>query len=230
MSGVTDTEKLRSSFFMKKPFIILGALLVMLVVAVPVITRILGPQLIYVSAPAGKPLSEVDVPRPETSLLAVSIGVELATLEKMANEKVPPEFEGAEQKDFHKNLKGGGYAWKVARGPIEFKNNGTHLTFAAPIQEAARFQGTLDAKIVQIPLNTTAELAGLAGGNLSPVIAPDWSITPNLTPALNLSQASLALGNLGKLDVSDILGGSVGQYIQQEAHKLAPALRQSILI
>ena len=81
---------------------------------------------------------------------------------------------------------------------------------------------------MQIPLNTTAEIAGIAGGTLSPSIAPDWSINPNLTPALNLSQASLSLGSLGKLDVSDILGSSVGQYIQQEAQKLAPALRQSI--
>ena len=228
MSGVTGTETSGHLSFMKKLLIILGAVLVMLVVAIPVTTRILGPRLIYVSAPAGKPLDEVDVPRPETSLLAVSIGIELATLAALANEKVPPEFEGAEQKDFHKNLKRGGYAWKVARGPIAFQNNGTQLTFAAPIQGAAQFQGTLDAKIVQIPLNTTAELAGVAGGSLSPSIAPDWSITPNLTPALNLSQASLSLGSLGKLDVSDILGGSVGQYIQQEAQKLAPALRQSI--
>lgn len=228
MSRITGSMASGHPSFMKKLLIILSAVLVMLVVGVPVTTRILGPRLIYVSAPGGKPLGEVDAPRPETSLLAVSIGIELATLAALANEKVPPEFEGAEEKDFHKNLKAGGYAWKVTRGPIAFQNNGSHLTFTAPIQGAAQFQGTLDAKIVQIPLNTTAELAGIAGGSLSPTIAPDWSITPNLTPALNLSQASLSLGSLGKLDVSDILGSSVGQYIQQEAQKLAPALRQSI--
>ena len=228
MSRVTGTKASGRPSFMKKLLIILGAVLVMLVFGVPVTTRILGPRLIYVSAPGGKPLGEVDAPRSETSLLAVSIGIELATLAALANEKVPPKFEGVEEKDFHKNLKGGSYAWKVARGPFAFQNHGSHLTFAAPIQGAAQFQGTLDAKIVQIPLNTTAEIAGIAGGTLSPSIAPDWSINPNLTPALNLSQASLSLGSLGKLDVSDILGSSIGQYIQQEAQKLAPALSMTL--
>ena len=213
---------------MKKLFTILAAVLVMLVVAVPVTTRILGPRLIYVTAPTGTPLGEFDSPRPETSLIAVSIGIDLAMLADLANEKVPPQFESSEQMNFHKNLKGGAYAWKVARGPIAFENSGTHLTFAAPIEGTAQLQGMLDAKIVQVPLKTTAKLAGSAGGSLSPTIASDWSIVPNLTPSLNLSQASVSLGGLGKLDISSILGGSVGQYIQKEAQKLAPALRQSI--
>ena len=213
---------------MKKLLIILAAVLVTLVVAVPVTTRILGPRLIYVSAPTGTSLGEVDSPRPETSLIAVSIGIDLAMLADLANENVPPRFESSEKMEIHKNLKGGAYSWKVARGPIAFENSGTHLTFAAPIEGTAQLQGMFDAKIVQVPLNTTAELAGSAGGSLSPAIASDWSIISNLTPTLNLSQASVSLGGIGKLDISSILGGSVGQYIQKEAQKLAPALRQSI--
>ena len=115
---------------MKKLLIILAAVLVTLVVAVPVTTRILGPRLIYVSAPTGTSLGEVDSPRPETSLIALSIGIDLAMLADLANENVPPRFESSEKMEIHKNLKGGAYSWKVARGPIAFENSGTHLTLA----------------------------------------------------------------------------------------------------
>tara|TARA_R110002096_G_scaffold387471_4_gene581657 strand:- start:3383 stop:4879 length:1497 start_codon:yes stop_codon:yes gene_type:complete len=213
---------------MKKVLIIVAALLALIFVAIPITTRVLGPRLILVDAPSGNPIGEFDIPRPETSLLAVSIGVPMTMLSELANTNVPLEFEGSEQKDFHKNIKGGGYAWKAARGPITFQNSGTNLGFATEIQGAAQFQGNLDAKIIQIPLNSTAQLAGVAGGTLSPSIAPDWSIIPNLVPALNLSQASLSLGGIGQIDISDILGGSIGQYVQKEAQRLAPSLQNSL--
>ncbi len=213
---------------MKKVLVIVATVIVLILVGIPVSTRILGPRFIAVGAPTGKPIGEFDIPRPETSLLAVSIGVPLSMLNELANTRVPEEFEGSEQKDFHKNIKSGGYAWKAARGPIVFQNTGTSLAFAAAIQGAAQFQGNLDAKIIQIPLNGTADIAGTAGGTLSPEIQPNWSINPNLVPALNLSQASLSLGSIGKIDISDILSGSVGQLVQKEAQKLAPELNKSL--
>ncbi|MEM9281670.1 MAG: DUF4403 family protein [Verrucomicrobiota bacterium] len=213
---------------MKKVLIILAAVVAVLVLAIPVATRFLGPRFIFVDAPSGNPLGEFDIPRAESSLLAVSIRVPMTMLSEVANANVPTEFEGSEQKDFHKRVRGGGYAWKAVRGPIVFQNTGSNLAFAAPIQGAARFQGNLDAKIIQIPLNTTAQLAGVAGGTISPVVAPDWSITPNLVPSLNLTEASLGLGQLGQLDISSLLSGTFGQYIQTEAQRLAPSLKKGI--
>lgn len=213
---------------MKKVPLFIAIAIVAVLVIVPLAARFVGPKMIYVSPPSGTPIGEFDFPRPETSVLGVSIKVPMTILNDLINKEVPEQFQGQEQTNITKRIQNGGYAWAVARGKIEFQNTGTNLAFAAPFTGAARFQGDLDAKILTLPLDSTAELSGMGGGILNPVITPDWQIDPNLVPQLNLTNASLSLGALGTIDISDILGGTLGQMLQSELGKLAPALGQEL--
>lgn len=213
---------------MKKVMLILVALVVAALLAVFVGARILGPKLISVVAPSGTPIGEFDVPRPETSLLAVNIAVPVTLLNEIANAEVPPRFEGSEEKNFHKTIKQGSYAWDVTRGEIQFQNTGSQLAFSVPFDGTAQVKGNLDAKILSVPIDGTVDVGGTAGGTLVPQVMPDWQINPNLTPTLDLNKAALSLGQLGKMDISDLLGSSLGKYLQRETRKLTPSFKKSL--
>src|SRR6056297_2889753 len=98
---------------MKKFFLIAAVFLLALVVALPLATRYLGPRMIFVDPPTGRPIGEFDLPRPETSLVAVNVAIPVEMMTTLANSKIPREFEGGEQKDFHQRIKRGRYAWKA---------------------------------------------------------------------------------------------------------------------
>lgn len=213
---------------MKKVMLILAALVVAALLAVFVGARILGPRLISVVAPSGTPIGEFDIPRPETSLLAVNIAVPVTLLNEIANAEVPPRFEGSEEKNFHKTIKQGSYAWDVTRGEIRFQNTGSQLAFSVPFDGTAQVKGNLDAKILSVPIDGSVDVGGTAGGTLVPQVMPDWQINPNLTPALDLNKAALSLGQLGKMDISDLLGSSLGKYLQRETRKLTPSFKKSL--
>ncbi len=211
---------------MKKILLILGILLAGGIILIPLATRFVGPKMIRVSPPSGKPIGKFDVPRPEVSIFALKIGIPLSMLSEAANSQAPKRIRGSENKSIHKNIKNGAYAWDVTRGDIQFQSQGDGLAFGAPIQGAARISGALDAKFIQIPLNSTVELGGVVGGKLSPVIAPDWKVNPNLVPHLNLSKANLNIGGLGKIDVTGLLSSSLSGFVQKEAQKLTPAFKK----
>jgi len=213
---------------MKKIMLILAVLVVTALLAVFVGARILGPKLISVVAPSGTPIGEFDVPRPETSLLAVNIAVPVSLLNEIANAEVPPRFEGSEEKNFHQTIKQGSYAWDVTRGEIQFQNTGSQLAFSVPFDGTAQVKGNIDAKILSVPIDGSVDVGGTAGGTLVPQVMPDWQINPNLTPTLDLNKAALSLGQLGKMDISDLLGSSLGKYLQRETRKLTPSFRKSL--
>jgi len=213
---------------MKKLLLILAAVAVLGLLAVFVGAKILGPKLISVAAPSGTPIGEFDTPKPETSLLGLHIALPMTLLDELANAEVPETFQGEEQNNFHKRISHGAYSWDVKRGPIRFRNTGSNLTFTLPFEGKAKLQGELDAAIVNIPLNGSADLGGNAGGTLAPVVLPDWGVEANLTPDLQLNKAVLQLGQLGRIDIGDFLGGSLGQYLQKEARKITPSLRKRL--
>lgn len=213
---------------MKKVMLILAVLVVAALLAVFVGARFLGPKLISVVAPSGTPIGEFDVPRPETSLLAVNIAAPVSLLNEIANAEVPTRFEGSEEKNFHKTIKEGSYAWDVTRGEIQFQNTGSQLAFSVPFDGTAQVKGNIDAKILSVPIDGTVDVGGTAGGTLVPQVMPDWQINPNLTPTLDLNKAALSLGQLGKMDISDLLGSSLGKYLQRETRKLTPSFKKSL--
>jgi hypothetical protein len=213
---------------MKTVLIVLAALLLAGVAAVFIGARVLGPRLISVTAPTGTPIGELDVPRAETSLLAINIVVPVSLLSEIANSEVPATFTGDEKNEIHKRIKNGSYAWDVKRGDIVFQNLGDKLSFSVPFDGKANISGDIDAKILSIPVNGSVDVGGTAGGVLVPEILPDWQINPNLVPNLELSKAVLSLGQIGKIDLSDLIGGSLGKYLQKETRKITPALRKSL--
>lgn len=213
---------------MKKLLLILAAAAALGLLSVFLGAKILGPKLISVAAPSGTPIGEFDAPRPETSLLGLHIALPVALLEELANAEVPETFQGQDRKNFHKRISDGAYSWDVKRGPIQFRNTGGSLAFSFPFEGKAALQGELDAAIVKIPLNGNADLGGTAGGTLAPLVLPDWTVDANLTPDLRLDKAALQLGQLGRLDIGEFLGGSLGQYLQKEARKITPSLRKRL--
>ncbi len=213
---------------MKKVLVALAILVVAGLAAVFLGVRIVGPRLLAVAAPGGDPIGEFDLPRPETSLLALRIAVPVTLLDELANRELPPRFEGGERRDFHKRITNGAYSWDVTRGEIRFRNTGSGLAFAAPFEGKAALQGEIDAVIAKIPLSGKADLAGTAGGTLAPEVQADWSVEANLVPELDLQKAALSLGQLGRIDVGEFLGGNLGQFLQTEARKVTPALRKHL--
>lgn len=213
---------------MKKLLIAAALVVAAALLAVFLGAKILGPKLISVAAPTGDPIGEHDSPKPETSLLALGIAVPVSLLDELANAEVPETFTGEEKKNFHNRIKNGAYAWDVKRGPIRFRNTGGGLAFTVPFEGKAKLQGDLDAAILTVPLDGSADLAGNAGGTLTPEVLGDWSVNPNLVPELDLKKGVLQLGQLGRIDVSDFLSGSLGQYLQKETRKLTPALRKTL--
>ena len=210
-------------FLLALIIILLGGIL-----SIPLMTRVLGPKMIFVSPPTGQPIGEFDHPRSETSVLAVNLLMPVSMMNQLANQKAPEKFSGTGDKSIHKRLQNGRYAWEAARGPIEFQNTGQALAVAAPFAGVAQFAGEIDAKILMIPLRTNAEIGGHLGGTMTPVVTPAWQINPQFVPQVHLSKAVLSLGQLGSMDVSDLLGSSLGQYVQREAGKLAPALGKEL--
>lgn len=217
---------------MKKPLVVIAliAALVLAAVSIAVLVgaRIVGPRLISVAAPSGVPLGEHDVPRPEPSRLALHLVVPLSLLDEVANAEVPPTFRGTGTKNFHKRIRNGTYSWEVARREIRFQNRGDQLAFAVPFEGQAHLKGELDAAILTLPFTGQAAVAGVASGTLKPEIGPNWQVIPNLVPDVKLDKASLQLGQLGSVEIGDFLGGNLGQYLQKEARKFAPALRKSL--
>ncbi|MEM1444110.1 MAG: DUF4403 family protein [Verrucomicrobiota bacterium] len=196
---------------MKKVLLILAAVVLSLLIILPLATRYLGPRMIYVDPPTGRPIGEFDLPKPESSLVSINVAIPLEMMTTLANTKVPAEFEGGEQKDFHKRIRRGRYAWKAVRGDIAFENSGTNLAFATAFRGGARFQGDIDAKIVTLPLNSTVEIGGVVGGTMSPSITPQWQIDPRFVPQLRLSEANLSFAGIGGIDISDLLNSTLSQ-------------------
>lgn len=213
---------------MKKILLIAAAVLLCLVMLLPLATRYLGPRMIFVDPPTGQPIGEFDLPRSETSLVAINVAIPVEMMTTLANSKVPAEFEGGEQKDFHQRIKRGRYAWKAVRGDIAFENTGSNLAFATQFRGGARFQGDIDAKIVMLPLNSTVEIGGIVGGSMTPVVTPNWLIDPKFVPRLRLSEANLSIGGLGGIDISNMLNSTLSQFVQKEAAKLMPALSREL--
>lgn len=212
-----------------KKFLLVAAIVIVGGLASIVITsRVLGPRLISVSAPKGQPIGEFDFPRKEISQLSVDVVVPLDALGQIANERIPTEFEGADEKSVHERIRDARYAWKVARGDIAISNSGESLAFAAPFGGAAKLQAKIDARILTVPIDSDVALGGAIGGTLRPSVTPEWEIDPGLVPAVELTKAQLSLGRLGTIDASGLLGGSVAGLIQREAGKLVPAIQRKL--
>ncbi len=213
---------------MKKILVALAIVVVAAVLSVFLLLRVLGPRLVSAPPPSGNPIGEYDAPRPETSLLALRIAVPVSVLDEIASRELPLNFQGGETRDFHRMVSRGAYSWDIVRGEVSFRNTGESLAFSVPFEGKAKVQGEIDAVVARFPLSGEADLAGKAAGTLEPKVQLDWTVEPNLQPALELEKATLSLGRIGSVEIGEILGGGLGRLVQQQSGLIAPALRQGL--
>jgi hypothetical protein len=190
--------------------------------------RLLGPKLISVAPPSGRAIGAFDHPRTETSMLAVRVAVPVALVARIANEQAQEEFEGSGSGEIHRRVKNGAYAWKARRGEISVENTGQALRFSTGFAGGARFRGEVDARIVSIPIDTSAELQGVAMADASPRLTPDWQVDPGLVPVIQLTDAKVGLGGLGNIDLGGMLGGHLGDWLREAVRKNTPAIRRQL--
>ncbi len=202
--------------------IVLGTLAVAFVAAVPLFTKWIGPRLIRVPPPTGDPIGEFDTPKPETSVIAVRVEIPVSALEVAANREAPREIGESERRDFHRRVSNGTLQWQLVRGDISLSNTGRALAFSLPMRGAARATGLLDARILTLPIDSSADLAGTISGTMEIAIDPNWRILPNLTPTIQLTRADLSLGRIGKVSARSLIEDAATPIIQREAAKLGP--------
>lgn len=164
------------------------------------------------------------VPKRERSSLAVRLDLPLDALALMANEQIPDDISGMEQKNLHQRIRNGQVQYQIVPGDIAFRNSGVNLGFAVPIRGAALASGDLDIRFLQLPIQGRADLAGTIYGTIEPRFTTDWRVTPNLIPDLDLTQAEFTLGGLGTIAAEEWIERAANPMIQEEAEKLAQSL------
>ena len=196
--------------------------------AIPFVTKVIGPSLLNVDPPSGEVIGEVDYPKTETSHLSVKLVLPIAALESLANKHKPKEFGEAGKKNFHKRVRNGALQWKLIPGKISLENTGRNLGFSVPIQGAAAASGEIDAKLVQVPVQGTADLGGTINGTMKPEVSESWQISPNLNPALKLSRANISIGSIGSFSARSLIEEAANPIIKREAAKIGPQLRKEL--
>lgn len=177
-----------------------------------------------VEPPAESGEGQYRVPKRERSSLAVRLDLPLDVLARMANEQIPDDISGMEQKNLHQRIRNGQVQYQIVPGDIAFRNSGVNLGFAVPIRGAALASGDLDIRFLQLPIQGRADLAGTIYGTIQPRLTPDWRVTPNLIPDLDLTQAEFTLGGLGTIAAEEWIERAANPMIQEEAEKLAQSL------
>ena len=164
-----------------------------------------------IEIPAERPLVAAGPPphHADASAVQLQLDVTLAALQELIEAKVPKQFEG-EIADPTSRLNGAKFKYRLVRGPVALTAlpDGS-LGFKAPIlpssatlegQLAPNTRGTgalldLQRRLAQ-PFAQTADFTGTISGTVAPRLRPDWTIEPNLTLALALSQADTAMFGL----------------------------------
>ena len=171
--------------------------------------------------PAETGVGQFDFPKSEDSVLAVTLDLPMQTLRDLAKQKVPRDISGTEQSDLHKRIRNGVVQYQFVPGELALEGTGKNLAFGLPIRGAARIAGDLDVRILQIPVQGQADLAGRIVGTLTPQINQDWRIVPNLEPALQLSHANVTLGRLGTINATGLVEQAANPLIRREVEKYA---------
>lgn len=177
-----------------------------------------------VDPPAESGKGQYPVPKRERSSLAIRLDLPLDALARMANEQIPQDISGMEQKNLHQRIRNGQVQYQIVPGDIAFRNSGVNLGFAVPIRGAALASGDLDIRFLQLPIQGRADLAGTIYGTIEPRFTPDWRVTPNLIPDLDLTQAEFTLGGLGTIAAEEWIERAANPMIQEEAEKLVQSL------
>ncbi len=202
----------------KKRFFLILALAMPILLLVGV--KWLVPAILKLAPPPGAPLATAQSTEVLPSFLSLQASAELSLLSRLLNEEVPTQHTGMEEKNLHKRIKNGSYRWDVQRGAIQLTRHEDQLAFQLPFQGIITLQGNLDAGFLKLPLQTDGGLAGQVFGTANPIIRSDWSLAPNLSPAVSIQQAQIGLRGLGNIDLSGLLSEHLTQRLASQTGDL----------
>lgn len=216
---------------MKKFFLSLFFLgfftVVALVLAVPMVIRLYGPDLIPDSEPpSGLPLGARDFPIPELSSVAISLDLPMEALAKVARDNMPSEVKGFERMNFHPKISEGAINWRINPQSLQLKNTGEGLFFRVPFRGGADSTGRFGRLRIRVKGNAT--MNGSLSGNLSPVITPDWRIVPRLSSDFRINEAVIQLGKLGSIEAKDNVQEVAGLMVRKRLAEVEPGLNEAV--
>ena len=113
--------------------------------------------------------------------------------------------------------------WRVQRGNLNVSGGGDRLSIGAPIGSGhLRFSKT----IFGVPAQTTIDVrSGYASVSGRPRLNAAWSVTPNLSADIHLSDAALDVLNLFTVSV----GGVLTPHLEKEANEYVADLERYIV-
>lgn len=200
---------------------------VALVLAVPMVIRLYGPDLIPDSEPpSGLPLGARDFPIPEVSSVAIRLDLPMEALRKVARDNLPPEVKGFERMNFHPKITEGAINWRINPQSLQLENTGEGLFFRVPFSGGADSTGRFGRLRIRVKGN--AKMNGSLSGNLSPVVTPDWRIVPRLHSDFRVNQAVIQLGKLGSIEAKDDVQRVAGLMVRKRLAEVEPGLNESV--
>jgi len=212
---------MRKFFFTLFILTVLG--LATVVLAVPVITKIIGPDLLLnVEPPEGVPFGDRDFPIPEQSRIAVRLELPISELETAASANVPRELKGVEHKNLHKKITNGVVQWRMWPGPVKVNNTGKDLTFFLPVAGDAYSTGKFG--LLKVPVKGSATMEGVLSGRMAPYINSQWEVVPQIQTMVKIRKATMTLGKFGTFEAKDKVESAVLPVINKETQKIGPAL------
>lgn len=174
-----------------------------------------------VPPPAAIPSGKYEFPNTELSNIAVTLDIPVSALAEKAKSSVPKDISGNERQNFHKRIKNGQAQYRIVPGLISLKSDGTKLGYSLPFQGAAAMAGEIDARILQIPVQGSADITGTIYGTSTPSINQQWKVLPNLTGSLQVTQAELTMRRLGTINAVNMVQQLAEPMIQKEIAKFA---------
>lgn len=197
------------------------------VAAVPLFTKVLGPQyLLNVDPPSGAPFGDRDFPIPEKSTVAVQLELPVKLLGDLASRNAPRELKGVQRKNLHEKMTDGVVNWRMWPGPVKVNNSGKDLTFFLPVAGDAHCTGKFGRLKINVKGNANVE--GVLSGRMQPYISSDWQVVPQIKTLVRIRKANVTFGRSGNIEAKDKIQEAISPIVETEAKKIGPALTKTL--
>lgn len=173
-----------------------------------------------------------------SSQLSLRMDVKLSSLSDFLNAEVDKAFSGSAD-DPTNWLTRDHVEWRLERGPINFSAgpNGAIIFSCAITSGSATIKGRLGVKrrnkgplgwfeeLIGVSFQETANFKGTITGSVSPILAPDWTVNPQLRVHLDLTKADADLfGKALRISFRD----KAEQSVNAKLEKLTAQLNSSL--
>lgn len=132
--------------------------------------------------------------RSET-ILNLPVNLSIETLQSVLNAEIPQTFAGTKN-DPTDVLSDDDLSYQINRSAIGLDIENNKITFSIPISGTARIEGNINARLVQIPISSNAEVVGTISGDFYPELDSQWNLEPNLNVSADLTRAEIAISDI----------------------------------